>query len=1170
MGIPVPSSQRVVHVTTSANTPSEASGEHEQAAAALTFQARLLDATGESIIATDVDGMVTYANKAAERLFGWGPGEMLGRSIMEVNVPEEATAQAEQILEELRAGRPWSGEFEVCRRDGQRFPAQVTNTPVFTDDGSLSGIIGVTLDVTERRRVEQRQAASERWFRTLVNRASELIFVLDAAGTLRYANPVAERALGHPWSEQDGRDLFKRVHPDDREHLREAFAEALSRPGSGDPVVWRFRTADRGWRTFESVRTNFLDDPAIAGVVVNARDITETHESRAAVKASEALLREAQRISHVGHWRWDPDTDRVEWLADEMFAIHGVPVGQWAGTVAAYYDLVLPEDHHILDAGAEELFTTGTSSHTIRIVRPDGTIRHVRSRNEAVFGDDGAPVLVVGTCQDVTQQEELRRDQQKRVKELTCMVAVSRAVRDLDDVAQVCTAATVALVLALHHPGQAVAAIHLDGCQYGTATPFEGGEWLTMPIVVGERRRGQVRVGYPDGHSPFPSQERALVRSVAMKLALWLETRDATQALVESESRFRRLVDHAADVIFRYRMGAEEGLEYMSPSVEALTGYTVDEVLSDPVLARQLVDISGPEAAANGAAAPVTLPKPVTRLIARDGSVRWIEHNLVPVHDDAGCLIAVEGVARDVTERIVATGALEARVQEQAVLARFGAAALTTERLQDLLDLAMTVIVDVLPVDAASISELRADEAVLVLTAGVGWPDGLVGTARNLRGTRSMAGAALAQKAPVVVPDMRAEGALGSTFLTENGMVSGMSVVVGGKGAPFGALGAFSTTSQEYSDGQVRFLQTVAHVLGAAIERLSAEAALTRSEREFRSLAENLPDLVTRYGRDHRYRYINTCAESWMGMPSTAFIGKTNRELGFPPEQTKTWEDAADRVFASGEPVTVETHSDFGLDRETVHWQSLLIPELDSDGRVGTVLGVSRDITSLRRVEEQRREGLARIVAAQEEERARIGEDIHDDSIQVMTAVGMRLEGLKRMATGPEVQRLLGPLEEAVRHSIGRLRTLMFELRPPELDRDGLGTALRMYLETTAEGPPPWSVVDDCTRELPIEVRIVLYRIAVEAIVNTRKHAQASLLEVIVTEVDGGVRLEVRDDGQGFDLEDLANIGPHHIGTTTMYERAEAAGGTTAISSTPGQGTTVSAWMPCPEPAAAS
>ncbi|MEX0659480.1 MAG: PAS domain S-box protein [Egibacteraceae bacterium] len=1156
-------------MTTSATPDPGASDSQEAAAAALAFQARLLDATGESIIATDVEGVVTYANKAAERLFGWAPGEMLGRSVIEINVPQEATAQAEQIMEELRAGHSWSGEFEVCRRDGHRFPAQVTNTPVFDDEGSLTGIIGVTVDLTERRRVEQRQAAGERWFRTLVNSSSELIFVIDAAGTLRYANPAAERVLGYPWSEQDGRDLFQPVHPDDREHLKAAFVAAPVQPGTSELVVWRYPTADRGWRTFESVRTNCLDDPAIAGVVVNARDITEAHESRAALQASEALLREAQRISHVGHWRWDPVADRVEWLADEVFAIHGVPVGQWAGTVEAYYDLVPAEDHHILDAGIEEVFTTGAASVSYRIVRPDGTIRHVRTRHEAVYGDDGAPVAVVGTCQDVTEHEELRRDQQKRVQELTCLVAVSRAVRDLDDIAEMCTAVTVALVLAMHHPDLAVAAIEIDGSEYGTAAPYETGEWLTMSIVVGERRRGQVRIGYPDGHPPLPSQERALARSVAMQLALWLEARDAAGALAESESRFRRLVDNAADVIFRYRLGTQEGLEYISPSVEALTGYTVDEVLADPALVRQLGAISD-DGRADGAAAPVALPasKPVRRLVARDGSVRWIEHNLVPLHDDAGSLVAVEGVARDVTERIAATGALEARVQEQAGLARFGAAALTTERLEDLLDLAVTVIVDALPVDAASISKLSADEAVLVMVAGVGWSDGLVGTARVPTG--SMAAAALAQEAPVVVPDLSAEGALGSPFLTEHGMVSGMTVVVGGRGAPFGALGAFSTTPQEYSDGQARFMQTLAHVLGAAIERLTAEAALTRSEREFRTLAENLPDLVTRYGRDHRYRYINARSETWMGMAPAAFIGKTNRELGFPPEQTKAWEDAADGVVASGEPATVETQSDFGADHQTVHWQTLLIPELDSDGSVGAVLGVTRDITALRRVEEQRRKGLARIVAAQEEERARIGEDIHDDSIQVMTAVGMRLEGLKRMATDPDVQRLLGPLEESVRHAIDRLRTLMFELRPPELDRDGLCAALRLYLGATTDGPPLWEVVDECVRELAVEVRIVLYRIAVEAIVNTRKHARASLLDVIVSEVDGGVRLEVRDDGRGFDPQGLADIGPHHIGTSTMVERAEAAGGTTTIASTPGHGTTVSAWVPCPEPTTAA
>ena len=243
-----------------------------------------------------------------------------------------------------------------------------------------------------------------------------------------------------------------------------------------------------------------------------------------------------------------------------------------------------------------------------------------------------------------------------------------------------------------------------------------------------------------------------------------------------------------------------------------------------------------------------------------------------------------------------------------------------------------------------------------------------------------------------------------------------------------------------------------------------------------------------------------------------------------------------------------------------------MIPEFDSHANVRAVVCVTRDITELRHSEEQRREGLARIVAAQEEERARIGADIHDDSIQVMTAVGMRLDGLKRQISDPSSMALLGRLEDAVTHSIGRLRALMFELRPPELERDGLPAALGLYLQTTAtDGLPLCELLDNGSQELPLELRLVLYRITLEAITNARKHAQATRVDVVLDNVHAGVRLRVTDDGRGFDPAALVDVGPHHVGTATMRERAHAAGGSLELRSVPGEGTSVTVWVPCPK-----
>jgi diguanylate cyclase (GGDEF)-like protein/PAS domain S-box-containing protein len=127
-----------------------ASKEEEQ----LRFQAKLLDAVGQSVIATDLEGKVLYWNRGAQELYGWSPGEALERNLRVLTVPEELLDQAEAIRSELWAGRTWSGEMLLRRKDGSHVSVLGTATPFFDDRGNLAGMIGVSTDISERKALE--------------------------------------------------------------------------------------------------------------------------------------------------------------------------------------------------------------------------------------------------------------------------------------------------------------------------------------------------------------------------------------------------------------------------------------------------------------------------------------------------------------------------------------------------------------------------------------------------------------------------------------------------------------------------------------------------------------------------------------------------------------------------------------------------------------------------------------------------------------------------------------------------------------------------------------------------------------------------------------------------------------------------------------------------------
>jgi signal transduction histidine kinase len=235
------------------------------------------------------------------------------------------------------------------------------------------------------------------------------------------------------------------------------------------------------------------------------------------------------------------------------------------------------------------------------------------------------------------------------------------------------------------------------------------------------------------------------------------------------------------------------------------------------------------------------------------------------------------------------------------------------------------------------------------------------------------------------------------------------------------------------------------------------------------------------------------------------------------------------------------------------------------------VIAAVRDITDRKVAEKrlaltqesaERRRLMGRLVQAQEEERRKIAADIHDDSIQAMTAASLRLQQLRKHMTTPQQQELIARLDEAVRESITRLRRLMFDLRPPALDRIGLGAAMRELLDRMrAETDIDFSLDDRLATEPSTDLRVELYRITQEALVNVRKHSKATLVKVDVQRIERGYHIRVVDNGVGFDVAARAGK-PGHIGLVAMRERATIAGGWWTVESRDGGGTVVDFWLP--------
>lgn len=238
-------------------------------------------------------------------------------------------------------------------------------------------------------------------------------------------------------------------------------------------------------------------------------------------------------------------------------------------------------------------------------------------------------------------------------------------------------------------------------------------------------------------------------------------------------------------------------------------------------------------------------------------------------------------------------------------------------------------------------------------------------------------------------------------------------------------------------------------------------------------------------------------------------------------------------------------------------------------GRLGPV--VSRELneararrqhelaqTALRQADDARRELLARLVSAQEEERSRIASDIHDDSIQVLTALAMRLDLAASKLDDAEASAHISAAADTARTAMERLRRLIFDLRPPLLDEAGLATAMEAYLRQAAdETGISWSLEDQLDAEPDPNTRTLIYRIAQEAVTNACKHGRPTHIDVALRQGRSGIVTTIIDDGAGFDPAEAHRPRPGHLGLIAMRERAEMSGGWWTVSSRPGHGTAV-------------
>lgn len=440
------------------------------------------------------------------------------------------------------------------------------------------------------------------------------------------------------------------------------------------------------------------------------------------------------------------------------------------------------------------------------------------------------------------------------------------------------------------------------------------------------------------------------------------------------------------------------------------------------------------------------------RIVRPDKAQRRIFAQGEVTHGANGKPARMAGTVLDITERRQAEEALGALARQQRAAAELGRAALRGMDLPSLMNEAVSLSARTLDVEYTKVLEFLPADDSFRLVAGVGWKPGLVGHSRIPSGKDSQAGYTLLSDEPVIVEDLRMESRFsGPPLLHDHGVISGMSIIIGGEDDPFGVFGVHTRRHRIFTEDDVHFLETVANILADAIRQQRTQYLLREGEENFRMLVENAYDGILLAGSQGTHLFANRRAAEITGYSTDELLKVTIKDLAHPDELPKIMERFVMRMAKQDVPRQYETL----IRRKNGETLPIEITASRSTWKgQPAVIVVFRDIAERLRLEEER------LKTSKLESLGTLAGGIAHDFNNILTGVLANVslanrprsrgrkgppssrpsrkshaEGKGPHAPAPHVRQGRGPRQEGVsgRGPPGRLG----DLRPPRIEHEG-------------------------------------------------------------------------------------------------------------------------------------
>ena len=621
----------------------------------------ILDEMEDVYLEVDLAGNFTFFNDAIFHHVGYSREELIGTSFRSQVAKEDIQTLYNAFGKIYSTGKPERSIFyKFVHKDGTMISVEAAVFPLYNQKGEIVGFRGIAIDITKRKQSEEALRDSEKYFKEITENSSDIIIIADKNGDIKYCSRSAERLIGYKPEDLIGRNVIKLIHPDDVERAVSDFGKAILLKDTAIPNAFRILHKDGSERYFEGLGKNLLDNPAVAGFIMNVHDITERKQAEEKIRQSEERYRTILDEMEDAYFEVDI-AGNYTFVNDACCRHLGYSREELIGTT--FRDQMAKEEIAGVYKAFSNIYTTGKPEKVIlyKVLRKDGTSGLTEMAVFPLQNQKGETIGFRGIARNVTERKQMEEAlRQSEEKYRTIIESIHDGYFEVD-LAGNFTFFNESMRKIHGYPKEEFMGMNHRQCvdKQNAKKIFEvfnkvyktgeTGSILDYELIRkdGTKRRAEIAVSLKEDSSGNPIGFRGTSRDVT-------ERKLAEEAVRQNEEKYRNILENIEDGYFEVDLTGN--FTFFNDSMCRILGYPQEEMMG--MNNRQFTDKENAKKLFKTFNAVYKTGKPAQefdwQIIRKDGIKRYIETSISLRKNSSDQPIGFRGIIRDITERKLA------------------------------------------------------------------------------------------------------------------------------------------------------------------------------------------------------------------------------------------------------------------------------------------------------------------------------------------------------------------------------------------------------------------------------------------------------------------------------------------------------------------------------------